>query len=317
MVKCCLFLFHQYLRTLCFYITHPLSLIFVFILKSYMDIFGKEGPSLVHTTCSKGVHVEPDPQNVFGKKGPTYNERMQIQKECLEFCYQYGATLDDMSAPFPDPAGISAYPRRAPNSKYQGHTPLGMTLINGHITASLYLLSIGASGRSNNLINDENTWIKCLLHERTKEEEKKLHDEFQYTMMNFTAGNHAEFNVQQMQHGMSQLRTLAQRYSAHKKRGTFSCPDGIRTKILNFACNIVESHEEYHTFLLCVRRAYNTKNNILEPLGRSAFSHIRQMIKRCLIIPGNSLLLLFVFDFFFNNFFLFHFSFSLFFFIFF
>ena len=101
-----------------------------------MDVFGKAGPSLVHTTCSKGIYVDSGPHHMFQKKGPTYKERMDTQQETLAFCYKYGATLDDMSTPFPNPLGMNPDGVRNP-AVFHGHVPLGMTLINGHLKAAV------------------------------------------------------------------------------------------------------------------------------------------------------------------------------------
>ena len=281
----------------------------------------------MHTTCSKGVYTDNNHQHSFAKKGPTYKERMQTQKECLEFCYNYGASLNDLSAPFPNPrpatAGGEGGGAGGP-TKYQGHIPLGMSLINGHLPSAIYLLSIGASGRTDEdaekqaakeskesseskeskehpknptkcvdphlepgaqMLIDEEKWMKCLAHERTETEEKELHEAYTASMLP------ANFNMNHLQAGINQLRLLGQRYSSRNSPfGTFSCPQGVIPKIFEFARNIVDSHQEYHTFLLCTRRAFATgnKQHVLEPLGRIAFLHVRQMVKGCLIVPDVS-----------------------------
>ena len=258
-----------------------------------MDVFGKAGPSLVHTTCTKGIYVDSGTHHMFQKKGPTYKERMNTQQETLAFCYKYGATLEDMSAPFPNPLGMN--PDGVRNTAvFHGHGPLGMTLINGHLKAAVYLLTIGASGRAEHLLEDEAKWMQCLLHERTKEEETALHDQYHASTapMNMNMPMNGFDMTQQMQAGMNQLRALGERYSCHKTKGTFSVPQDTKKVVLTFAKNVVDAHQEYHTFLLCTRRASvlvpKQKRHVLEPLGRVAFLHIRQMVKECLIIPDVS-----------------------------
>ena len=253
----------------------------------YMEIFGKRGPSFMHTTCSKGAGEDDDNVPHFhGSARPTYGERLRTQRECLRFCFDYGATLDDMSMPFPDPATMSM----SRGKEYHGHIPLGMSIVNGHLPSVLYLLRIGATRRRGSEgDDDEHCWMECLAHERTDEEEKALR-------LVFPPGQTLEHD--NMQEGVRQLNLLAKRYSSSRKRGTLSCPQGMKEKVLSFAQQIVDSHQEYHTFLLCTHRASaisagtgeekRQQQHVLEPFGRAAFRHVRKYVRDCLIVKDDS-----------------------------
>jgi hypothetical protein len=149
----------------------------------------------------------------------------------------------------------------------------------------LYLLQIGATGRSDFLEDDEQSWQNCLENERTREEEKVLRKKFR-SIYKDPSGD-----------GMLQMRTLTHHFSRSSKHGSNSCPPGVKQQVVDFASHIVSSHNEYHTFLLCVSRhteqrmsstVSDTPTAVLEPLGRAAFAHLKSYIRDCLIVKDES-----------------------------
>tara|TARA_B100000795_G_scaffold250164_1_gene218161 strand:+ start:945 stop:1994 length:1050 start_codon:yes stop_codon:yes gene_type:complete len=253
----------------------------------YLDFFGeRRGPSFMHTTLTTNFfeNILYERKNVTNKTFDkriklSYGESLRVQKECLKFCNDYGATLDDMSAPFPDPMQMTNR-RHMTNSNPKGHIPLGMVIVNGHMPSILYLLQIGATGRKEFKQHDEIGWMNCLAHERTKEEEKVLRDKFKKATEDTMNGGDAA--------GMMQMVALTNHFSRSKKKGTNSCPLNTKKYIMEFAKHVVESHHEYHTFQLCTLRAATLDKHLLEPFGRAAFAHVKTYIRDCLIVQDES-----------------------------
>jgi ankyrin repeat protein len=96
-----------------------------------------QGPSFMHTMLTTNFFAtwnQTDPNEgplISAKQAKQhYGKSVKTQKGCLHFCHEHGATLNDMSMPFPDPMSMMARGSGDKNKSEKGHIPLGMVIVN-------------------------------------------------------------------------------------------------------------------------------------------------------------------------------------------